>query len=164
MTVLALPRDPPGERGTKTKLKIVISTSVSKLILRLNKRRTISSNRQSPTLYYAIVLPGRISNFRAGFRPDSHRKSVEIGPPACRRPRGPILRLCRLESKSLSKPDITKPQMPGAVPTNRHKPSPIDFGPISGSSVGVIFNRFPAKLGPKTPPDGSGSTNGEERT
>ncbi len=34
--------------------------------------------------------------------------------------------------KSASKPDETKHQMPGAVPTDRHKPIPIDFGPVSG--------------------------------
>ncbi len=33
--------------------------------------------------------------------------------------------------KSAPKPDETKPKMPGAVPTNRHKPMPIDFGPVS---------------------------------
>jgi hypothetical protein len=28
------------------------------------------------------VLPGRKSGFRAGFRPDSSRESLKIGPPA----------------------------------------------------------------------------------
>ncbi len=32
------------------------------------------------------------------------------------------------------------------------------------SDTRPIFNRFPAKLGPKTPPDGSGSTTDAERT
>ena len=36
------------------------------------------------TLCYAIVLPGRKSGFRAGFRPDSSRESIKIGPPAGR--------------------------------------------------------------------------------
>ncbi len=29
------------------------------------------------------------------------------------------------------KPDEAKPKMPGALPTNRHKPIPIDFGPVA---------------------------------
>ncbi len=33
---------------------------------------------------------------------------------------------------SAPKPDETKPNISGAVPTNRPKPIPIDFGPISG--------------------------------
>ncbi len=33
-------------------------------------------------LCYAIVLPGRTSGFRAGFRPESSRESLKIGPPA----------------------------------------------------------------------------------
>ncbi len=36
-------------------------------------------------LSYAMVLPGRKSAFRAGFCPDGHRESTEIGPPAGRR-------------------------------------------------------------------------------
>ena len=39
-------------------------------------------------LCYAMVLPGRKSGFRAGFRPDSSRDSFKIGPPAGRRPIG----------------------------------------------------------------------------
>ncbi len=34
------------------------------------------------TLCYTIVLPGRKSVFRAGFRPDSSRESLKIDPPA----------------------------------------------------------------------------------
>ena len=34
---------------------------------------------------YAVVLPGRKSVFRAGFRPDSNRESIKIGPSAGRR-------------------------------------------------------------------------------
>jgi hypothetical protein len=34
------------------------------------------------TLRHAIELPGRKSGFRAGFRPDSNRKSLKIGPEA----------------------------------------------------------------------------------
>ena len=37
-----------------------------------------------------------------------------------------------LGPKSAPKPDEAKPKMPGSVPTNRHKPIPIDFGPVSG--------------------------------
>ncbi len=35
-----------------------------------------------PTLRYAIMLPGRKSGFRAGFRPDSNRESLKFGPSA----------------------------------------------------------------------------------
>ncbi len=52
-----------------------------------------------PYLCYAIMLPGRKSNFRAGFRPDSKRESVKIGPPGGLRPGGgQILMFSRLES------------------------------------------------------------------
>ena len=52
----------------------------------------------SHTLCYAIVLPGRKSVFRAGFRPDSSRESLNIGPPAGLRPAGGLmLKLFRLE-------------------------------------------------------------------
>ncbi len=55
--------------------------------------------RRVCTLCYAIVLPARKSDLRAGFRPDSNRGKLTIGPPAGRRPaRGPIFRLSRLES------------------------------------------------------------------
>ncbi len=37
------------------------------------------------TLCYAIVPPGQQFVFQAGFRPDSHRESFKIGPPAGRR-------------------------------------------------------------------------------
>ncbi len=40
------------------------------------------------TLLYTIMLPGRKSDFRAGFGPDCHRGNTEIGPPAGRRPTG----------------------------------------------------------------------------
>ncbi len=43
-----------------------------------------------------------------------HPKFIDLGP------------------KSNPKPDEAKPKMPGAVPTNRHKPRPIDFGQVSG--------------------------------
>jgi hypothetical protein len=43
-----------------------------------------------------------------------------------------------LGPKSAPKPDETKPKMPRAVPTNRHKPIPFDFGPFS-----VYFGRDP---------------------
>ena len=61
------------------------------------------------TLCYAIVLPGRKSGFRAGFRPDSIRESIEISPSAGRRPAGGlILMLSRLESgrNPARKPDF----------------------------------------------------------
>ncbi len=38
------------------------------------------------TLCNIIVLPDHKSRFRAGFRPDSNRDSLEIGPPAGRSP------------------------------------------------------------------------------
>ncbi len=45
-----------------------------------------------------IGFPGRKLGFRAGFRPDSNREDIRIGPPAGRRlAGGPILRLSRLE-------------------------------------------------------------------
>ncbi len=37
------------------------------------------------TLCYAIVLPGRKTGFRAGFRPDYCRERLKICPPAGRR-------------------------------------------------------------------------------
>ncbi len=61
------------------------------------------------TLCYAIMLQGRKSGFRAGFRPDSNRENIKIGPPADLRPAGvPILRLSRLESgrSPARKPDF----------------------------------------------------------
>ncbi len=42
---------------------------------------------------------------------------------------------------SAPKPDEAKPKMPGEVPTNRLKPSPIDFDPVSG-----CFNHDPKLL------------------
>ena len=39
----------------------------------------------SNSLCYTIVLPGRKSGFRAGFRPDSSRERLKIGRPAGRR-------------------------------------------------------------------------------
>ncbi len=51
------------------------------------------------TLCYATVLPGRKSGFWAGFRPDSRRESIKIGPLAGRRlAGGPILMFSRLDS------------------------------------------------------------------
>jgi hypothetical protein len=42
---------------------------------------------------------GRASGFPAGFRPDSNRVSLKIGPPACLRPAGwPILTSARVDS------------------------------------------------------------------
>ncbi len=55
------------------------------------------------------VLPGRKSSFRAGFRPDSSRESLQIGPLASLRPAGElILELSRPESgrSAARKPDF----------------------------------------------------------
>jgi hypothetical protein len=63
----------------------------------------------SPTLCYAKVLPARKSGVRAGFRSNSERENLKIGPPAGRRFAGvPMLRPCRLESgrNSHRKPDF----------------------------------------------------------
>ncbi len=47
---------------------------------------------QTTTLCYAVMLPGRKSRFRAGFRQDSNKGSFKIGPPAGRKLAGvPIL-------------------------------------------------------------------------
>ena len=43
------------------------------------------------TLCYAIVLPGRKSVFRVGFRLDSSRESFNIGSPAALRPAGGLI-------------------------------------------------------------------------
>ncbi len=52
------------------------------------------------TLCYAIMLPGRKSGFRAGFRPDYNRENLKIGSPAGLRPAGgPILGFSQLESR-----------------------------------------------------------------
>ncbi len=41
-------------------------------------------------------------------------------------------KIVHLEPKLAPKPYEAKPKMPGAVPTNRRKPIPIYFGPVSG--------------------------------
>ena len=47
-----------------------------------------------------VVLPGRKSDFRAGFWPDCHREINEIGPPAGHRPAGgPMSVLSRWQSQ-----------------------------------------------------------------
>ena len=51
------------------------------------------------------------------------------GPGNCLRIRPKMI---DLGPKSAPKSDEAKPNMPGAVPTNKHKPIPIDFGPVSG--------------------------------
>ncbi len=43
-------------------------------------------------------------------------------------------KICDVGPKSEPKPDEAKPKMPGAAPTNRHKPIPIDFESVSGCS------------------------------
>ena len=66
----------------------------------------------SITVYYAIVLPGRISGFRAAFRKDSRRESLKLSAPAGLRPAGgPILKLSRLESgRNLARKPISGPE------------------------------------------------------
>ncbi len=77
-------RDPPSRLGPGPGLTNVARTWIGMELI---------------TICYAIVLPGRKTNFRASFRPDSNWESLKIGPPAGRRPAGgPILRLSRLES------------------------------------------------------------------
>ena len=74
-------------------------------------RHSGSLGHPKPTSCYAIMLPGRKSGFRAGFRPDSNRESLKIGPPAGRRPAGgPILTASRLESgrNPARKPDFRR--------------------------------------------------------
>ncbi len=65
--------------------------------------------QQGRPLFYAIVLPGQKSVFRAGCRPDSIREGLQIGPSAG----GPILMFSRLESgrNPTRKPDFR----PGAT-------------------------------------------------
>ncbi len=61
------------------------------------------------TLCYAMVLPGRISGFRARFRQDSTRENLTISSPAGLRPAGrPILKISRIESgrNPTRKPDF----------------------------------------------------------
>ncbi len=48
--------------------------------------QTIGGDKIS--LCYPIVLPDQKSTFWAGFWPDCYRESIEIGPPAGRRPAG----------------------------------------------------------------------------
>ncbi len=74
----------------------------------------MKGHRLEILLCCAIVLPGRKSGFRSGFRPDFDRGSFKIGSPTSPRPAGgPILRLPRLESgrNPVWKPDL----MPGKV-------------------------------------------------
>ncbi len=53
-------------------------------------------HEQCVTLCYAIVIPSRKSDFRAGLWPDCYRESTEFGPPAGLRPAtGPISVLSR---------------------------------------------------------------------
>ncbi len=54
--------------------------------------------------------------------------SAELKEP--RKPTTIQTKVVDLGRKTVSKPDETKPKMPGAVPANRHKPTPIDFGPV----------------------------------
>ncbi len=48
------------------------------------QKAALSRKHASPMTYsrLCIMFPGRKSGFRAGFRPDSNRESLEIGPPA----------------------------------------------------------------------------------
>ena len=56
-------------------------TSVDKIMRSGSSDRSFWGREQhfDITLCYAIVLPGRKSVFRAGFRPDSSRESIKIG-------------------------------------------------------------------------------------
>jgi hypothetical protein len=48
--------------------------------LQTHPRRIRTTLIKSITLCYTIVLPGRKSGFRAGFRPECYRENIEIGP------------------------------------------------------------------------------------
>ena len=83
------------------------------------------------------TIPGRIlKSVRGSFSSaDIKRVASELAKFATRRQ---TQKLCLEEvrggahkPKSAPKPDETKPKMTGAVPTNRHKPIPNDFGPVS---------------------------------
>ncbi len=68
--------------------------------------------RAISALGYTIVLPGRKSGFRAGFRPYSNMENIKIGPLAGRRlAGGPILRLSLLESWPKSGPEAGVPAL-----------------------------------------------------
>ncbi len=59
------------------------------------------------TLRYAIMLSGRKSVFRAGFRPKLNWERYKIGPPAGLKPLGPN-KHCGIPLKG-TMPDVTKP-------------------------------------------------------
>ena len=110
------------------------------------------------------MLPGRKSGFRDGFRPDSTRESLKIGPPAGLRPvGGRILKLSRLESgpeallRNIGYNFATMLMAPGGPPISvasgpdgpkpykfigfgdSHGPKPykfIVFGPAAGGGLG----------------------------
>jgi hypothetical protein len=66
--------------------------------------------RNVAMLCYTIMPPGRKSNFRAGFRPDSNRESLEIGPSADRRPAGgPMSRLSLIRIRPKFGPETRLP-------------------------------------------------------
>ncbi len=44
--------------------------------------QSINVDKIGNHLAYVMQLPGRKSGFRAGFRPDSSRESLKLGPPA----------------------------------------------------------------------------------
>ena len=67
------------------------------------KRQNTSTNDKQRKKTAELNGPGKLLRIRPNI--------VDVGP------------------KSAPKPDEAKP---GAVPTNRHKPIPIDFGPVSG--------------------------------
>ncbi len=85
--------------------------------LRSNKRQTKTSRQwpswtfepQNIILCYAIVLPGRTSGFRAGFRPVSGWESTNIGPLAGRMPSG--FEVFPIRIRPTSGPEATEPAL-----------------------------------------------------
>ncbi len=104
---------PPGGRGRRTNKKASLSTSgksdavgsdvvhvfgggVRTGVSVVDTRPTGGGSARPTTLCYEIMLEGRKSIFRAGFRPDSDRKVLTIGPPTGRKPaEGLILRVSK---------------------------------------------------------------------
>ncbi len=108
------------------------------------------------TLCYAIVLPGRKTGFRAGFRPDSSRESLKLGPAAGLRPAGgPILRLfrnragasceasqvpwVRVASKDLGPRDRPAPRLRCLTASFGSSSKQAEIGP---ASFGIVVCRF----------------------
>ena len=69
------------------------------LVGSVGRGQNTKNTKKTRILCYAIGLPGRKSGFRAGFRPDSIRESLKLGPPVgLRQAGGPIFIFVRLES------------------------------------------------------------------